>query len=98
MTDRQQRFAFAADVILKVIDREALVLKLDDEVVFSLNETGARIAQLIAEGRGIDAVVDVLVGEYAAQRSDVDHEVTRLVETLLARGLLVAGVQEQERE
>ena len=91
MTDRQQRLTFAADVILKVIDREALILKLDDEVAFSLNETGARIAQLIAEGKGIDAVVDVLVGEYATERSEVDREVTSLVEALLGKGLLVVG-------
>ncbi len=79
MTDHQQRFVFAADVILQVIDREALILKLDDEVAFSLNETGARIGQLIAEGYGLDALVDILASEYATPRSEVEREVTSLV-------------------
>ncbi len=91
MTDPQRRFTFAADVILQVIDREALILKLDDEVAFALNETGARIGQLIAEGHGIDALVDILAREYAIPRSDVEREVMSLVEELLAKGLLVAA-------
>ena len=91
MADHQQRFAFAADVILQVIDREALILKLDDEVAFSLNETGARIGQLIAEGHGIDELVDILASEYATPRSELEREVTSLVETLLEKGLLVVS-------
>lgn len=90
MTDRQQKFVFASDVILQVIDREALLLKLDDEVAFSLNETGARIGQLIVEGHGLDAVVSILADEYATARSEVEHEVTSLVQALLEKGLLVA--------
>jgi hypothetical protein len=91
MTDHQQRFVFAADVILQVIDREALILKLDDEVAFSLNETGARIGQLIAEGRGLDELVDILASEYATPRSELDREVRGLVKTLLGKGLLVVS-------
>lgn len=90
MTDRQQTFVFAADVILQVIDREALLLKLDDEVAFSLNETGARIGQLILEGHALDALVSILADEYATPRTDVEREVTSLVQTLLQKGLLVA--------
>ena len=91
MADRQQKVVFAADVILQVIDREALLLKLDDEVAFSLNETGARIAQLIVEGHGLDALVSILADEYATSGSDVEREVTGLVQALLQKGLLVAA-------
>ena len=97
MTDRQQKFVFAADVILQVIDREALLLKLDDEVAFSLNETGARIGQLIVEGHDLDALVSILAEEYATPRSDVEREVRSLVQALLQKGLLVA-TESGERE
>src|SRR4026207_318252 len=50
-----RKVSFAPDVIVQTIDGEALILKLHDEEVFSLNATGARIAQLIADGQRLDA-------------------------------------------
>jgi hypothetical protein len=91
MTDSQQTVCFAPDVVLQVIEGEALILKLRDEVVFSLNETGARIAQLIADGQRIDVVVDTLSREYGIDRDAVKREVQGLVGALLSNGLLVAG-------
>lgn len=91
MTNNQDTFRLAPDVVLQVIDGEALMLKLQDEVVFSLNETGARIAQLISEGQQIGAIVDILSREYGQSRDDIDREVNRLVQALQARNLLVAA-------
>jgi len=85
----QQHVRFAPDVVLQVIDGEALLLKLQDEVVFSLNETGARIAQLIAGGRSVEATVDALTIEYGQIREEVERDVIALVQALLARGLVV---------
>ena len=50
MADHWQKLSFAPDVVVQVINGEALILKLQEEEVFSLNETGARVAQLIDEG------------------------------------------------
>ena len=44
---RSRRVAFARDVVIQVIGGDALVLNLRDETVFSLNPTGARIAELL---------------------------------------------------
>ncbi len=90
MIDTGNTVALAPDVIVQTIDGEALMLKLHDEEVFSLNDTAARIAQLIKEGdRRIDDVVDVLSTEYGLLRADIAHEVGRLMEEFLARGLVV---------
>jgi Coenzyme PQQ synthesis protein D (PqqD) len=85
-----RRYALAPDAVLKVTGDEALILKLNDETMFSLNATGARIAELIVEGLAIDAIVAALADEYKASPSDVESDVTNLLESLLSGGLVVA--------
>jgi hypothetical protein len=89
MTDNSRRLFFASDVVLQVVDGEALVLKLQDETVFSLNDTGARIAQLIDGGHPLDEVGRILSREYDVPPCEVESEVTRLVQMLRTKGLVV---------
>lgn len=97
MTDRRPQFSFAPDVVVQVINGEALILKLQDEEVFSLNETGARVAQLIDEGCALDGMIDTLTSEYATDRGDIEREVNGLLQALLSKGLLVRrGSQDAE--
>jgi fumarate hydratase class II len=84
-------FSFAPDVVLQVIDDEALILKLQQEVVFALNETGARIAHLIGEGQSIDLVSETLAREYERCVTEIRPEVERLIEVLKSKGVLVVG-------
>lgn len=88
MTD-SRRYALAPDAELTLTGDEGLILKLTDETMFSLNATGARIAELIAAGLEIDAIVAVLTAEYEAVASDVKSDVTSMVEALLSGGLIV---------
>ena len=89
MIENSRRLFFASDVVLQVVDGEALVLKLQDETVFSLNDTGARIAQLIDGGHPIDEVGRILSREYDVSPKVVELEVTRLVHVLRTKGLVV---------
>lgn len=89
MPEPLHRVAFASDVVLQLIDGEAVLLKLQDEAVFSLNDTGARVAALIAEGQAVETVIDTLSREYGSTPRQLEEDVRALVQTLLARGLLV---------
>jgi hypothetical protein len=89
MIDRHTHVALAPDVVLQIVDGSALLLKLHDEAVFTLNETGARIAQLIAEPRRLDAVAETLSREYRVDSAETFAEARALVETLIRRGLAV---------
>jgi hypothetical protein len=84
----------APGVVLELIDREAVLLKRGDEAVFSLNDTGARIAELISSGVRLDHVVEALSEEYGCSRTRVEGEVVDLVHTLSARGLVVTEPSE----
>ena len=89
MGPRPRHVRLAPDVVVQVIGGDALVLNLRTETVFSLNATGARIAELIAADTTLDAVIDALSAEYSAERSEVARDVSDLVNTLVAKGLLV---------
>lgn len=83
------RFALAPDVVLQMIDGEAVVLKLEEEVAFSLNETGARIAQLASEGLTSAAVTARLSEEMGIEPADIETDVQSLILMLVDRGILV---------
>jgi hypothetical protein len=80
---------FAPDVVLQVIDGEALLLKLDDETVFALNRIGARVAEIIQFEAAIAEVVAQLEGEFDADPVEIEQDVLGLVEELASRGLVV---------
>jgi hypothetical protein len=91
------RVRFAPDVVLQVIDGEALVLQLGRESVFSLNETGARIAELLQQEARLEAVIARVAEEYAVDPSAVALEVHTLVERLEARQLVIVERGEDRR-
>jgi len=81
--------SLAPDVVLRVINGEALLLKLGDEDVFALNDTGTRIVQLIAEGLDLNQVLNTLHQEYGVEPPKLQQAVEDLVDALLSRGLVV---------
>jgi hypothetical protein len=95
MTDHQQRVVFAPDVVLQVIDGEALVLRLSDETAFALNETGTRIAQLIGAGTEMPVLIDLLAAQYQRDRSEVERDVNDLVRVLVSKRLVVHSPPEK---
>ena len=89
MADHWQQLSFAPDVVVQVINGEALILKLHEEEVFSLNETGARVAQLIELRRSLGEVIDTLTDEYETGREQIERDVNDLVQELVSKGLVV---------
>jgi hypothetical protein len=82
------RVVLAPDVVVQTIGGEALVLNLRSETVYSLNASGARIAELIADGLETDTIVERLAREYGAEREAVARDVADLVAALLDKGLV----------
>lgn len=83
------RYQLPDDVLLQSAQGEVLLVKLNAEDLFALNETGAAIVQRLVEGQDLTSLVDDLVRTYAADRADVARDVDALVQELLARALLV---------
>ena len=86
------RYELSPDAVLQLGDGEALIVKLNAEDMFALNDTGTQIVQRLADGRAVLAVIEELADAYNVGTDEVARDVHRLVTELVGRGLLVPSV------
>jgi len=77
------------DVVFRDLDGEAVLLDLASGTYFGLNEVGTRIWQLVSDGRDEPAIVDIVASEYEADPATVARDVSRLLEELRDRRLIL---------
>ncbi len=88
MVSFMDRATIPQHVLVRVLDRESVLLNLQTERYFGLDETGTRMWQLATTAPCIDAAYQDLLAEF-----DVDAELLRadfseLLERLVENGLL----------
>jgi coenzyme PQQ synthesis protein D (PqqD) len=88
MVSFSDRASVPQHVLVRFLDREAVLLNLDTERYFGLDETGTRMWQIVTAAPRIDAAYDSLLAEF-----DVDPQLLRsnfeeLLHRLIDNGLL----------
>ncbi len=76
-------------VIAKQVGTEMVLLDYDRGIYYGLNPAGARVWQLLSEGKETAAIVDALAQEYDAERATIEADVAALLQDLESRGLLL---------
>ena len=76
------------DVLFQEVSGEIVLLDLESENYFGLDEVGARVWTLLSEGRHVGEVIDILLGEYEVNRETLERDVQDLLADLLKAGLL----------
>lgn len=76
------------DVLISNLQEESVILNLDSERYYGLDDVGTRFLSVLSTADSIEAAYEKLIQEY-----DVDEEVLRkdlltLVENLLAQGIV----------
>ena len=84
------RYEMPPDAMLQIADGESLLVKLVDEEMYALNQTGTEIVRRIVDGQTVDSVIGELSDIYGADSADVARDVQDLIKDLVKRGLLVA--------
>src|SRR5438445_7938456 len=64
MLSLADRAAAPAHVLVRLLDRESVLLNLETERYFGLDETGTRMWQLVTTSPDIDAAYQELLAEY----------------------------------
>ena len=64
------------------------MLDLAKGAYFGLDPVGARMWQLLAEGKTLAEVCDAIVEEYDATRDAIERDLLALVDDLKAQGLI----------
>lgn len=75
-------------VLVRLLDQESVLLNLETERYFGLDETGTRMWQLVTTSPNIDAAYRELLAEYDVQPELLRENLTDLVEHLVEHGLL----------
>ena len=76
------------DVLVAHLAGEAVLLNLRDKNYYRLNETASLVWKALEERATRDVIVDRLVESYEVDKSDAAAEVDRILDDLLAKGLL----------
>jgi hypothetical protein len=88
MVPNMDRAVVPQHVLVRFLDRESVLLNLETERYFGLDETGTRMWQVVTTAPNIDAALQQLLAEF-----DVDPELLRsnftdLLSRLADNGLL----------
>ena len=82
------RAAAPAHVLVRLLDQESVLLNLESEQYFGLDETGTRMWQVVTTSPNIDAAYQELLAEYDVQPEMLRENLNELLGRLVEHGLL----------
>jgi hypothetical protein len=74
----------------RTVGDEVVILDLATGTYFGLDPVGARIWELMGEGKTLAEVCDRMLDEYEVTREELERDVLRLAEDLVEHGLIAA--------
>lgn len=88
MVTLRDRVSAPAHVLVRFLDRESVLLNLETEQYFGLDETGTRMWQLLTASPNIDAAYQELLAEFEVEPDLLRDNLTELLGRLVENGLL----------
>jgi len=86
--DPKARVRLAKDVLIQKVGDDAILLNLNTENYFALDEVGTRMIATLQESDSVTQAVRKLVGIYEVDESKLTSDAVRLVEECEQHGLL----------
>ena len=83
-----KKVAVAPDVLINVVDGEAVLLDLKRECYFGLDEVGMRMWQALIESASVKAAYETLLAEYDVEPEKLQHDLNELIQQLVEHGLV----------
>jgi hypothetical protein len=83
-----QTVVLSPEVISQQVSGETVLLDLDSENYFGLDEVGTRIWQLLQETGQLQVVYDTLLAEYAVAPEQLLQDLEKLLSEIQAAGLI----------
>lgn len=78
----------AADVVVQRLGDAMVIVQLQTDAILELNETAARLVELLTDGKTVEGAVESLASEYAAPVEDVRIDVQQTLASLTAERVL----------
>ena len=83
-----QTITLSPDVISQEVSGETVLLDLESENYFGLDEVGTRIWQLIKEKGDVQDIYDTLLAEYEVEEERLLQDLTELLDEISQLGLV----------
>jgi hypothetical protein len=87
------RVTVPKDVLISGLQSESVLLNLDSECYFGLNEIGTRIFSVLTSSPSIAAAYEQLLAEYDVDANVLRADLMDLIQQLVAQGLLEVAPQ-----
>jgi Coenzyme PQQ synthesis protein D (PqqD) len=88
MVSLMDRVIVPSHVLVRVLDKESVLLNIETERYFGLDETGTRMWQLVTAAPKIEVAYQQLLDEYDVQPELLRENLTDLLGRLVENGLL----------
>ena len=86
-----QRITIPQGVLVREVAGEAVILNLNTETYFGLDEVGTCMWQALANSPTVQHAYDILISEYDVAPDILRNDLINLVEELTNHGLLELG-------
>jgi hypothetical protein len=88
LSSLQCRVRVPAQVLMRQVGEEMVMLDLEREKYYGLDRVGMRLMQIAGAGATLGEISDRLLEEFDAERGQVEADVQRIAAELIAAGLL----------
>jgi ornithine carbamoyltransferase len=86
--DLNQKIIFADTVFAQEVDDEMVILDMESENYFGLDEVGTAIWQAMQEKETLQEVFDTLLAQYDVEPEVLETDLSNFVQKLLESGLV----------
>src|SRR5882762_9398506 len=88
MVSLMDRVVVPSHVLVRLLDKESVLLNIETERYFGLDETGTRMWQLVTAASKIEVAYQQLLDEYDVEPGLLRENLTDLLSRLVENGLL----------
>ena len=78
----------SSEVLSQEVSGETVLLDLQSENYFGLDEVGTRIWQLLQEHNNLQKVFDIILEEYDVEGKQLEKDLNDLLDKLISEGLI----------
>ena len=80
------------DVLISNLQQESVILNLDSERYYGLDDVGTRFLTVLNSSESIEAAYELLRREYDVDAQSLRQDIFELVEDLVKQGILIRAV------
>jgi hypothetical protein len=89
MEIQDTRLKIHPEAIFTQMESQVVILQYDSGTYYALNEVGARVWQLLEQGKTLREIVPMLLQEYNVGEAQLTQDLIKLVRDLQKEGLIL---------